>query len=253
MGLLSKLFGSDPPPSPTRESLLRRAAAEEAEENEYRKAGVITDELPLGYGDFGLVASNPIPCKGSDGAKVYLDSLWVQRLNRSYRTRYRHLGTTRCEAVTPGPIGIYEISTTAVPARNEPAVAVCTIFISPYHLNNSSKLPSMLKHFDLSSGGAKNTVCLYCGTMRPLTQDNCGTCGRGYGPNDDGVRFRLSQIAFSDKHWSHQNRSENSSQIKNTGKPTAEAENLLSIYVHEEGLFGLRDSYKYRRYLPPFS
>jgi hypothetical protein len=91
--------------------------------------GVSTNEVPGGYGDYGLCETNPIPtisvtCSGSYLAKLRYkgNSVVVNRL-----------GSTS-SAVTPGSIDIYQLS---VSGRG-----VGTIYICPYHKRNSNKAPN---------------------------------------------------------------------------------------------------------------
>lgn len=94
------------------------------------EGGVDTDEIPGGQGEFGLVASNPIPCKSIYGGITYLASLRTHEGNEVIYERVR----TVVSDVTPKPVDVYEIS---LPDGQKAA----SLFISRYHKINSKKAP----------------------------------------------------------------------------------------------------------------
>ena len=97
---------------------------------ESRKGGVETDDIPKGYGPFGLCKTNPVPTSGVPGSMEYLARLRTQD-GRPIESSRR--GSTSAEDVTSGMIDIYNI--------NSGGVNLGTIYLCPYHRKNSSKAP----------------------------------------------------------------------------------------------------------------
>jgi len=93
--------------------------------------GVDTDVIPGGLGEFGLVSSNPIPCKTVYGSTAYLAQL---RTLDGTKVIYERVGSTESD-ISPYPVDEYEISLSN-------GQKLETIFISPYHKRNSGKAPS---------------------------------------------------------------------------------------------------------------
>lgn len=92
--------------------------------------GCTTDEIPTGYGEFGLVATNPVPVRGTGANEIYLESL----LHDSGKAiKWERIGSTGVSNIEY-PIDYYAISDTE---GNELAV----IYISPYQNVISSKAP----------------------------------------------------------------------------------------------------------------
>lgn len=92
--------------------------------------GVDADELPNGVGEFGLVPSNPIPCKTVFGSTAYLSRL---RTIDGTKVNYNRIGSVMSE-VSVHPIDKYEISH---PSGEKLAV----IFISPF-INVNRRQPA---------------------------------------------------------------------------------------------------------------
>jgi len=92
--------------------------------------GVDADELPNGAGSFGFDVSNPIPTKTIFGSRVYLSRLETDGGEAVLSER---IGSTT-NPVCAHPIDAYSL-------RLESGRQVGTIYISPYHLRNSSKAP----------------------------------------------------------------------------------------------------------------
>lgn len=92
--------------------------------------GCDADELPNGYGEFGLTATNPIPTNTIMGSQLYLSQLCTAD---GIRVANRRRGSTNSE-VSKTPIDVYELF-----ARD--ANVFVTIYISPYHKRNSKKAP----------------------------------------------------------------------------------------------------------------
>jgi hypothetical protein len=92
--------------------------------------GVDADELPNGRGEFGLVPSNPIPCKTVFGSTAYLGRLCA---SDGAKVIYNRVGSFRSD-VSPHPVDAYEIS-------HPDGQKLATIFISPYQRRISGKAP----------------------------------------------------------------------------------------------------------------
>lgn len=96
--------------------------------------GVDADEMPNGRGDFGMVPSNPIPCKTVFGSTSYLGRL---RTPDGTKVVYERAGSV-ASGVSPHPVDAYEVS-----HPNGPKLA--TLFISPYQKRISGKAPRGFK------------------------------------------------------------------------------------------------------------
>ena len=92
--------------------------------------GVDADELPNGSGEFGLVRTNPIPCKTIFGSESYLGRL---RSPDGAKVKYERSGSTT-SFVSPNPIDVYEVT-----HPNGEKLAV--LFFSPYQKRISNKAP----------------------------------------------------------------------------------------------------------------
>ena len=92
--------------------------------------GTDADEIPGAVGEFGLVATNPIPTANIIASRSYLDRLGTSDGQKvSYERRY--------SLVPDGakkPVDIYDLST---PQGD----FVGAVYISPYHRKNSNKAP----------------------------------------------------------------------------------------------------------------
>lgn len=97
---------------------------------ESRKDGVDTDDIPKGYGPYGLCKTNPVPTRGIPGSNEYLSRLRTQD-GRSIESS--RIGSTTAEDVTSGAIDMYNI--------NSGGVDLGTIYLCPYHKKNSAKAP----------------------------------------------------------------------------------------------------------------
>ncbi len=78
---------------------------------ESRKDGVDTDEIPNGYGPFGLSKTNPIPTRGVPGSNEYLARL---RTKEGRSVESSRLGSTSAKDVTSGMIDMYNVSSGGV-------------------------------------------------------------------------------------------------------------------------------------------
>ena len=97
---------------------------------ESRKDGVDTDDIPKGYGPFGLCKTNPIPTRGIPGSNEYLSQL---RTKDGRSIESSRIGSTTAEDVTSGAVDMYSIS-----SEGE---SLGTVYLCPYHKKNSGKAP----------------------------------------------------------------------------------------------------------------
>lgn len=93
--------------------------------------GVDADEMPNGIGEYGLAATNPVPCRTIFGSTAYLGRL---RAADGTKVRYERIGSVQSE-VSQQPIDMYEIS---YPSGQE----LAKLYISPYQKRISGKAPS---------------------------------------------------------------------------------------------------------------
>lgn len=97
---------------------------------ESRKDGVDTDDIPKGYGPYGLCKTNPVPTRGIPGSNEYLSRL---RTKDGRSIESARIGSTTAEDVTSGAIDMYSISCGGV--------SLGTVYLCPYHKRNSGKAP----------------------------------------------------------------------------------------------------------------
>lgn len=90
--------------------------------------GTRTDTIPGGFGEYGLVQTNPIPTVSVRGSESYLASLRYG----GQPIEANRMGSTSSK-VTPGQVDIYQLS---FRGRD-----VASIYICPYHKWNSKKAP----------------------------------------------------------------------------------------------------------------
>ncbi|GEM_PF-1659688 len=91
-------------------------------------SGVTTDAIPGGYGEFGLVASNPVPTVSISASEGYLRRLRFD----GKPVESSRLGSTVSE-VTSGNVDLYQLS------LGDKVVG--TVYVCPYHKRNSRKAP----------------------------------------------------------------------------------------------------------------
>lgn len=94
------------------------------------EGGVDADEMPNGTGEYGLAATNPIPCRTILGSTAYLGRL---RAADGTKVNYKRIGSIQSE-VSPQPIDMYEIS-------HRTGQRLVTLHISPYQKRISGKAP----------------------------------------------------------------------------------------------------------------
>ena len=97
---------------------------------ESRKDGVDTDDIPKGYGPYGLCETNPVPTQGIPGSNEYLSRL---RTKDGRSIENSRIGSTGAEDVTSGAIDMYSITSEGV--------SLGTVYLCPYHKRNSGKAP----------------------------------------------------------------------------------------------------------------
>ena len=97
---------------------------------ESRKDGVDTDDIPKGYGPYGLCKTNPVPTRGIPGSNQYLSRL---RTKDGRCIENSRIGSTSAEDVTSGAIDMYSITSEGV--------SLGTVYLCPYHKRNSGKAP----------------------------------------------------------------------------------------------------------------
>lgn len=90
--------------------------------------GTDKDEIPGGYGDFGLSVSNPVPTISVRGSNFYLGRL----RHRGSPVEANRLGSMSSDA-TPGSVDAYRLSVGSAD--------VGTVFICPYHKRISRLAP----------------------------------------------------------------------------------------------------------------
>ena len=93
--------------------------------------GTDADEIPNSVGEFGLVATNPIPTMNIFGSRAYLDSL---RTSDFQKVCYERRGSIVPEGNNK-PVDIYDLT-------NLQGDFVGTVYISPYHRKTSRKVPT---------------------------------------------------------------------------------------------------------------
>ena len=92
--------------------------------SEMNKDGCSTDEIPEGFGEFGLEPTNPIPVNTIQGSILYLDNT---------RVNNKRLGSLGVENIQK-PIDKYIIT-------HQNGDELVIIYISPYQAINSKKAP----------------------------------------------------------------------------------------------------------------
>lgn len=94
------------------------------------EGGIDADEMPNSNGEFGLVSTNPIPCKTVFGSTAYLGRL---RAADGSKVLYERLGSTM-SAVSSHPIDQYEVT-------HSSGRKLATLYVSPYQKRISGKAP----------------------------------------------------------------------------------------------------------------
>lgn len=127
MGLLDKILGS----KSTKDVLMAAVIADHIMKC---KEGCDTDEIPEGYGEFGLTVTNPVPVCGIDSNDKYLGML---RTESDETITWKRVGSMSADNIN-NPIDVYQI-------LNSDEVQSSTIYISSYHKRISHKAPQGFK------------------------------------------------------------------------------------------------------------
>jgi hypothetical protein len=103
--------------------------------------GTDQDEMPTGYGEFGLEVTNPIPTRGIPGSRAYMNNLRFADGTCIRCDRWGSMGAPNIQSI----IDAYRIfpseeqSYWGLYCYNEEPIA--TIYICPYNNKNSTKAP----------------------------------------------------------------------------------------------------------------
>lgn len=92
--------------------------------------GCKSDEMPNGYGEFGLTVTNPVPVRGTAANEIYLESL---KHTSGTSLKWTRIGSTGAPNIEY-PIDYYDITDTD-------GNSLATIYISPYQDTISRKAP----------------------------------------------------------------------------------------------------------------
>ena len=95
------------------------------------ESGLSVDELPGGYGEFGLVETNPIPTSFSFGSDEYLSKI---RTIDGKPIKFSRLGSVNAENFPDSPIDMYKIESST-------GDKLSNFYICMYHKRNSNKAP----------------------------------------------------------------------------------------------------------------
>jgi len=96
--------------------------------------GYDLDEIPEGFGEFGLDVTNPIPVQGIISNEVYLEKLVT---NDGSEIHWEREGSTKTDNIEK-EIDIYKIFDAG-------GSFITRLFISPYHKRISNKIPKGFK------------------------------------------------------------------------------------------------------------
>jgi hypothetical protein len=97
---------------------------------ESSKDGVDTDDIPKGYGPYGLCKTNPVPTRGVLGSNEYLSRL---RTKDGRSIENSRIGSTSAPDVSGGMVDMYVISSGGE--------SLGTVYLCPYHKRSSGKAP----------------------------------------------------------------------------------------------------------------
>lgn len=95
------------------------------------ESGLSVDELPGGYGEFGLVKTNPIPTNFSFGSDEYLSNI---RTIDGKPIKFSGIGSVSAENFPDSPIDMYQIESST-------GNKLSNFYICMYHKRNSNKAP----------------------------------------------------------------------------------------------------------------
>ena len=135
------------------------------------EGGLDADEFPNGEGEFGLIATNPIPCRTIFGSTAYLGRL---RAADGQKVNYDRIGSTTSPTVEQ-PIDMYLI-------KHPSGQELATLYISPYQRKISSKPPRgfiLAENSFSHAAPVRNTITELDGTVKYYS---CGVLHRDDGP-----------------------------------------------------------------------
>lgn len=95
------------------------------------ESGLSVDELAGGYGEFGLVKTNPIPTNFSFGSDEYLSNI---RTIDGKPIKFSRIGSVSAENFPDSPIDMYQIESST-------GNRLSNFYICMYHKRNSKKAP----------------------------------------------------------------------------------------------------------------
>jgi hypothetical protein len=139
--------------------------------NAMSEDGVDADEMPNGTGEYGLAATNPIPCRTVVGNTGYLGRL---RAADGAKVAYERLGSTQ-SSVSPHPIDIYGV-------KHPTGRQLATPYVSPYQKRISAKAPRgfiLAENSFAQAPPMRNVVTEPNGTVKYFS---CGVLHREGGP-----------------------------------------------------------------------
>jgi hypothetical protein len=135
------------------------------------ETGVDADEMPNGTGEYGLTATNPIPCKTIFGSTAYLGRL---RAADGAKVAYERIGSTQ-SFVSPHPIDLYRL-------KHPNGRNLSKVYISPYQKRISAKAPRgfiLAENSFAQARPVRNVVTEPDGTVKYFS---CGVLHREGGP-----------------------------------------------------------------------
>lgn len=110
--------------------------------------GCTENEIPNGYGEFGLTKTNPVPVKGILANEAYLSQL---RTLKGDELRWNRLGSTHAPNID-SPIDIYRITT-------KDGIDMGHIYINPYQNHTSTKAPKGFIHIGTGYSQSPLPIC----------------------------------------------------------------------------------------------
>lgn len=95
------------------------------------ESGLSVDTLPGGYGEYGLVETNPIPTNFAFGSDEYLSKI---RTMNGKAIKYSRIGSVGAENFPNSPVDMYKIQSLA-------GEELSIFYLCMYHKRNSNKAP----------------------------------------------------------------------------------------------------------------
>ena len=94
------------------------------------KPRIASDEFPTGHGRFGFDPTNPIPCKGFHGPRLFMEKL---KFSDGATLRFERYGSTDAENIPDTIIDCYQVY------RNGKEFG--DLYLAPFQKRTSQKLP----------------------------------------------------------------------------------------------------------------